>query len=159
MSAETVPITPAAFAEAIKELTLPILYAKVAELQNSIAHLRRSNHELRLFITESCETVADKQELEGYIAENDKVERSMIERIQLCKAEVERRGQTWIELGTEANGTTSTGREAEQGQGQPPGEDSTATASVNGTGSNTDAPPAERPRDRDDDGEDDGVYL
>ncbi|KAL5043691.1 hypothetical protein BDW71DRAFT_187597 [Aspergillus fruticulosus] len=159
MSAETLPITPVAFAEAIKELTLPVLYAKVAELQNSIAHLRRSNQELRLFILGSCESEADKQELEGYIAENDEVEKSMIERIQLCKVEVEARGQTWIELGTEANGTTGTGTGGEQGQGQSAGEDLTATASVNGTSSNADAPPAERSRGRDNDGEDDGVFL
>ncbi|KAL6236410.1 hypothetical protein BDW75DRAFT_112030 [Aspergillus navahoensis] len=161
MSAEALPITPAAFAEAIKELTLPVLYGKVAELQNSIAHLRRSNQELRLFIIESCQCEADKQELEGYIVENDGVEKSMIERIQLCKAEVEARGQTWIELGTEANGITNigTGGEQGQGQGQPAGEDSTAVASVNGTGSSTDAPSAERSRGRENDDEDDGVYL
>ncbi|KAL4740837.1 hypothetical protein BDV11DRAFT_168784 [Aspergillus similis] len=159
MSAESLPITPVAFAEAIKELTLPVLYAKVAELQNSIAHLRRSNQELRLFITESCESEADREELEGYIAENVGVEKSMIERIELCKAEVGRRGQTWIELGADANGTTGTEGEGEQGQGQPTGEDATATASVNGTSSNTDVPPAERSRDRDNDGEDDGLYL
>ena len=157
MSAESLPITPVAFAEAIKELTLPVLYAKVAELQNSIAHLRRSNQELRHFISESCESQADREELEGYIAENDGVEKSMIERIELCKAEVERRGQTWIELGADANGTTSTEGEGEQGQ--PAREDSTASASMNGTSSNTEAHPAERLRDRDNDGEDDGLYL
>ncbi|RDW76241.1 uncharacterized protein DSM5745_06233 [Aspergillus mulundensis] len=152
MSSETLPISPAAFAEAIKELTLPVLYTKVAELQNSIAHLRRSNQELRLFITESCESEADKHELEGYIAENEGVERSMNERIHLCKAEVEGRGQIWIDLDMEANEIAGTnGPEVGQEHGQ--------TAAANGTSSNVEAAPTERSRDREDDGENGGVYL
>ncbi|RAL00262.1 uncharacterized protein BO80DRAFT_357305 [Aspergillus ibericus CBS 121593] len=98
MSGESLPIAPAAFAEAIKELPLPVLYAKVSEIRNSIAHLHRSNQELRTFITESCESDADKQELESYIVENEGVAVSMTERIDLLKAEVENRGQQWIEL-------------------------------------------------------------
>ncbi|PYI01736.1 hypothetical protein BO78DRAFT_401112 [Aspergillus sclerotiicarbonarius CBS 121057] len=98
MSSESLPIAPAAFAEAIKELTLPVLYAKVSEIRNSIAHLHRSNQELRAFITESCESDADKRELESYIVENEGVAVSMTERIDLLKAEVESRGQQWIEL-------------------------------------------------------------
>ncbi|KAL4914206.1 hypothetical protein BDW62DRAFT_204817 [Aspergillus aurantiobrunneus] len=160
MSSETLPITPVAFAEAIKELPLPVLYAKVAELRNSIAHLQRSNQELRLFITESCENDVDKRELEEYIRENEGVNESMNERIRLCKAEVEGRGQAWIELDPEANVNTGTEGEGEQGQNQEqPGSESTAAAIVvNGPGSRTDAPPTERPRGRGDD-DDDGVYL
>ncbi|KAL3459931.1 hypothetical protein BJX64DRAFT_263965, partial [Aspergillus heterothallicus] len=115
MSAEALPITPGAFAEAIQELTLPVLYAKVAELRNSIAHLQRSNSELRAFITESCESEADKRELEGYIAENEGVKESMDARIALCKAEIERRGQTWIEL-DDIIGNEEKTEEGEQGR-------------------------------------------
>ncbi|KAL4877203.1 hypothetical protein BJY04DRAFT_198754 [Aspergillus karnatakaensis] len=166
MSLETLPITPAAFAEAIKELTLPVLYAKVAELQNSIVHLRRSNQELHTFVAESCDNETDKQEIEGYISENEDVLKAMGERIQLCKAEVEERGQTWIELDVEPSEATA-GEEAEQasaqGQGEGPDSGSTTTANaarMNGssTSTSTNAPPTERARDP---GEikEDGVYL
>ncbi|KAH8425717.1 uncharacterized protein LDX57_003464 [Aspergillus melleus] len=97
MSAESIPITPAMFAEAIQELSLSILYAKASELRNSIAHLQRSNAELETFVQESCDSAEDKRELESYITENKGVMTSMTERIALLKAEVERRGQQWIE--------------------------------------------------------------
>lgn len=162
MSSETLPITPVAFAEAIKELSLPVLYAKVAELRNSIAHLQRSNQELRLFIRESCEGDSDKHELDGYIAENEVVKESMNERIRLCKAEVEGRGNAWIELDPEANEATTTGasrgeENQEREQERPAAPGSTASAAVNGASSTTDAP-TEESRGRDGDG-DDGVYL
>ncbi|KAL4868163.1 hypothetical protein BDV12DRAFT_197558 [Aspergillus spectabilis] len=162
MPSDTLPITLAAFAEAIKELTLPTLYAKVAELRNSISHLQRSNQELRIFVAESCENEADKRELEGYISENEGVMQTMNERVHLCKKEVEERGQMWIELDTEPSVTTAgEGEQAQaQEQGQPGGlTTTTTTAAANGTGSSTDAPPAERSRDREDDGGEDGVYL
>ncbi|PTU22411.1 hypothetical protein P175DRAFT_0412228, partial [Aspergillus ochraceoroseus IBT 24754] len=98
MSAESLPINPSAFAEAIKELSLPSIYAKASELKNSIVHLQRSNTELQTFVSESCETETEKQELQGYIAENEGVVEAMNARIQLLKTEVENRGQRWIEL-------------------------------------------------------------
>ncbi|KAJ5827710.1 hypothetical protein N7447_004473 [Penicillium robsamsonii] len=98
MSTESLPITPGAFAEAIKELPLAVLYSKVSELTNSIAHLHRSNAELRAFLAESNDPEEDKKELEGYVAENEGVAVSMNERISLLKTEVENRGQPWIEL-------------------------------------------------------------
>ncbi|KAL2802799.1 hypothetical protein BJX63DRAFT_98196 [Aspergillus granulosus] len=159
MSSESLPITPAAFAEAIKELTLPVLYAKVAELRNSIAHLQRSNTELRTFIAESCESEADKRELEGYIAENEGVKESMDERIALCKAEVEQRGQAWIELDEiigEEGKTEGGGQEQERSAETGSTSATQASPAVNGTGN----PGASggRSTERDDDG-DDGVYL
>ncbi|KAG0152805.1 hypothetical protein PDIDSM_2610 [Penicillium digitatum] len=98
MSTESLPITPGAFAEAIKEPPIAVLYSKVSELTNSIAHLHRSNAELRAFLTESNESEEDRKELEGYMAENEGVAVSMNERILLLKSEVENRGQPWIEL-------------------------------------------------------------
>ncbi|KAF7115571.1 hypothetical protein CNMCM5793_002665 [Aspergillus hiratsukae] len=96
MPEETQPITLEAFAEAIKELPPSAVYAKVSEIRNSIAHLRRSNSELRAFIDESCESESDKRELEGYIAENEDVITTMNERIGLLKTEIENRGELWI---------------------------------------------------------------
>lgn len=159
MSSETLPIAPAAFAEAIKELTLPVLYVKVAELRNSIAHLQRSNLELRQFITESCESEEDQRELAMYVLENEQVKKSMDERIRLCKAEVEGRGSAWIELDLEP----SSEREGEGVQGdaheQPIGTEPITTAAMNGTGSGTNAPSTNGSRDREGDGGDDGVHL
>ncbi|KAH8693040.1 hypothetical protein BGW36DRAFT_430780 [Talaromyces proteolyticus] len=99
MSAEAQPITPAVFAEAIKSLPLSSLYAKVSELRNSIAHLTRSNEELRLYVRDSEDgpDSPDNKELENYIVENERVMQSMAERIGLLKVEVEDRGQQWIE--------------------------------------------------------------
>ncbi|EAW07914.1 uncharacterized protein ACLA_026310 [Aspergillus clavatus NRRL 1] len=97
MSDEPRPITLEAFAEAIKELPLSAVYAKVLEIRNSIAHLHRSNSELTEFINESCESESDKRELEGYIAENEGVITNMTERLGLLKSEIERRGEPWIE--------------------------------------------------------------
>ncbi|KAJ6103145.1 hypothetical protein N7486_005572 [Penicillium sp. IBT 16267x] len=97
MSVVTRAINPDAFAEAIADLPLGAVYSKVSELRNSIAHLRRSNDELRLFLAESQDSEEEKKELEGYVLENEGVITSMNERISLLKVEVERRGQTWIE--------------------------------------------------------------
>lgn len=98
MSTESLPITPAAFAEAITELPLAVLYAKVSELTNSIAHLHRSNTELRIYLTETNDSDEDKKEIEQYVTENETVAVSMNERISLLKTEVGNRGQPWIEL-------------------------------------------------------------
>jgi hypothetical protein len=154
MSSEALPISPAAFAEAITELTLPVLYAKVAELRNSIAHLQRSNAELRTFITESCETEADKRELEGYIVENEGVKESMDARIALCKAEVERRGQTWIEL----DEITGSEEGKPEGEGTTRSESTSATVAPTANGNGNTEASARRSTERDNEG-DDGVYL
>ncbi|KAK2805988.1 hypothetical protein FQN50_006003 [Emmonsiellopsis sp. PD_5] len=91
MSAESHPISAPAFAEALKSLTLPSLYAKASELRNSIAHLHRSNDELARYI---AETAPDK-DCEDAIRENEEVVRRMEERIELLRGEVEGRGSKW----------------------------------------------------------------
>ncbi|KAJ6004126.1 hypothetical protein N7499_000194 [Penicillium canescens] len=134
MSTESLPITPGAFAEAIKELPLALLYSKVSELTNSITHLHRSNAELRAFLLESCDSEEEKKELETYIKENEDVAVSMNERIALLKTEVENRGLPWIELdqlkndpiapvtnGT-GNGNGSTGATQDATESQSQGE-------------------------------------
>ncbi|KAJ5297948.1 hypothetical protein PENANT_c012G09681 [Penicillium antarcticum] len=138
MSTESLPITPGAFAEAVKELPLAVLYAKVSELTNSITHLHRSNTELRAFLLESCDSEEEKKELETYVKENDDVAVSMNERISLLKTEVENRGQPWIELDqlkVDPNAPVTNGN----GNGNGP------------TGATQDAPEGE--------GGEEGVYL
>lgn len=97
MSSESLPITPAAFAEAIKELPLSAIHAKASEIRNSIAHLQRSNEEIHSFINESDEPEREKRELQSYIVENEGVIASMQGRIELLKNEVEARGQLWVD--------------------------------------------------------------
>jgi hypothetical protein len=161
MSAEARPIPPAAFAEAIKELPLSSLYAKVSELRNSISHLTRSNEELRTYIIESEEgpDSPDNKDLEAYILENEAVMQSMAERIRLLKTEVEARGQRWMEEGEE---------DGEQGEEI---DNIRSSPLVNGTVSSDEADGQEerrvngisvpsRPRNSDqDERTDDGVYL
>jgi hypothetical protein len=154
MSTESLPITPGAFAEAIKELPLAVLYSKVSELTNSIAHLHRSNAELRAFLAESNDSEEDKKELEGYVTENEGVAVSMNERISLLKTEVENRGQPWIELDelkidngqdalTDVPATNGNATETE-------------TEAVTGAGAGAEAGAGRESNDREDG---DGVYL
>lgn len=145
MSTESLPITPGAFAEAIKELPLAVLYSKVSELTNSIAHLHRSNAELRAFLAESNDSEEDKKELEGYITENESVAVSMNERISLLKTEVENRGQPWIELD-----------ELKKDEVQAASADAPVT---NGNEPGTETGSAGAGQDSNDGQEGDGVYL
>ncbi|KAI9796488.1 MAG: hypothetical protein M1833_006156 [Piccolia ochrophora] len=93
MSASAMPISPAAFATAIRDLPLSNLHAKAAELRNSIAHLHSSNTQLQPF--------ADEGDEECLLAlrENAEVMSRMEGRIQLLKAEVEGRGMLWSDPG------------------------------------------------------------
>lgn len=103
MSTESLPINPAAFVQAIKELPLSAVHSKVLELHNSIAHLHRSNAEMRLFLAESDETEEEKKELQGYVEENEDVVVSMRVRVELLKTELQNRGKPWVELEEKAN--------------------------------------------------------
>ncbi|KAJ5113035.1 hypothetical protein N7456_001569 [Penicillium angulare] len=151
MTTAAPPIDPAAFAEAITELPLSAVYNKISELRNSIAHLHRSNSELRLFLEESQDTEEEKKELEGYILENEGVITSINVRVSLLKTELENRGQPWVE-----------GEERKYGDGdgitetQGPSESTTGNnAQTNGSGSR----PAEHADQGENAGQDDGVYL
>ena len=77
------------FAIAIKDLPVDTLYAKAAELLNSMQHLRDSNAQMKEFADEGDEVCKEA------IAENDVVIARIAERVQLCKAEVEGRGMRW----------------------------------------------------------------
>ena len=121
MSAEALPITPARFAEALKDLSPSSLHLKVLELRNSIVHLDYSNEQLRPF-AEGTEATLDsrrRQQRQGQaqeqeqeqrgaaqpdqdcieaIRENEAVIARMQERILLVRAEVEARGFSWTEF-------------------------------------------------------------
>ncbi|TLS28578.1 hypothetical protein PpBr36_00264 [Pyricularia pennisetigena] len=105
MSSETLPISPARFAEAIKDLSLASLHLKVLEIRNSIAHLDYSNEQLRPF-AEGKEpvhggdgTAQPDQDCIDAIKENEDVIERMQERIRLVRVEVEEnRGCSWTEF-------------------------------------------------------------
>lgn len=149
MSSETAPITPARFAEALKGLSISSLHLKVLELRNNIAHLEYSNEQLRPF-AEGLQAPVSPQATPSQgepdpdcveaIKENEQVIERMQERIQLIRAEVEDRGQSWTEFQTkeEADAVAAAARAAQ----------AEATASetngVNGhTETNEDAPSEE----------------
>ncbi|RYP92465.1 hypothetical protein DL770_001411 [Monosporascus sp. CRB-9-2] len=128
MSADSQPISPARFAEALKDLPASSLALKVLELRNSIAFLDYSNAELKPF-AEGTVTALDvdsnsqqqqagrpDQDCIDAIAENEVVITRMQERIELVRAEVESRGLDWREF-----------------QGKPE-EDAAAAQASNGTG-------------------------
>lgn len=95
MSADSIPITPTRFAAALKDLSVGSLHAKVAELQNSINHLRTSNSELEDYLrAQPTEQRADP-DLVDAIQENVEVMDRMEARIAMIKQEVEQRGMMW----------------------------------------------------------------
>lgn len=107
MSAESRPISAAAFAQAIQDLPAENLYLKASEIRNSIAHLERSNTQLQQYsdsiandtnIPEEVRGRGDRECLEA-IRENAMVIERQRERVALLKREVERRGGRWHEAG------------------------------------------------------------
>lgn len=93
MSSEARPISPTQFATAVTDLPVENLYAKVVEIRNSVAHLERSNKELR----EYSDSVAGDADCLAAVRENEEVIGRMDDRIELVRKEVERRGQKWHE--------------------------------------------------------------
>ncbi|KAL9597279.1 MAG: hypothetical protein Q9219_005260 [cf. Caloplaca sp. 3 TL-2023] len=89
MSASVGPIPLDRFAEAITDLPLGNIYAKAAELRNSIAHLQSSNVQLREYADEG------DHECVNAVRENNEVIERMELRIVLLKNEMEKRGFLW----------------------------------------------------------------
>jgi hypothetical protein len=83
MSADAGPISPTRFATAIKDLPVETLYAKAAELRNSIEHLVASNEQLKEFANSGDRDCAEA------VRENDEVIQRMEHRILLIEFEVE----------------------------------------------------------------------
>ena len=84
MSAETIPITAARFAAALTELPISSLYAKHAELANSITHLESSNKQLEDYAREN-----DDRDCYEALLENRQVMKNFSERMELIRTEVE----------------------------------------------------------------------
>ncbi|KAI0429402.1 hypothetical protein F5Y09DRAFT_310441 [Xylaria sp. FL1042] len=163
MSSETLPISPARFAEAVKDLPASSLALKVLELRNSIAHLDYSNAELRPFADGTTPTIDQRgnntgeagqpdQDCKDAIAENEAVIARMQERIALIRAEVEGRGLNWQEFqGTTTttnneNGAASAEQNAENGNGNGTNAQSetsaaatTSSGAVNGDGQSSES--------------------
>lgn len=106
MSSEALPISPARFAEAIRELPAASLHLKTLELRNSLAHLAYSNAQLRPF-AEGTQAVlgsgsgapgAPDPDCADAIRENEAVMARMRARVALVRAEVEARGLSWAEF-------------------------------------------------------------
>jgi hypothetical protein len=92
MSNEARPITSESFSKALTELSVANIFAKASELNNSIAHLKLSNVQLREFANQGDKECADA------VKENDEVIQSMEHRVLLCQFEVEQnRGMKWDE--------------------------------------------------------------
>lgn len=89
MSSDARPIDPLRFAEALETLPLDALHAKAAELQNSMSQLRSSNLQMAPFADEG------DQDCKDAMFENLGVITRMHHRVDLIKAEVEKRGMPW----------------------------------------------------------------
>ncbi|KAK3362138.1 hypothetical protein B0T24DRAFT_641255 [Lasiosphaeria ovina] len=111
MSAVATPISPARFAEALRDLSLSSLHLKVLELRTSIAQLDYSNEELRPYALgeatpiSTTDSSTDQQQQQQpdpdcveAIRENEEVIVRMQGRIGLVRAEVQRRGISWTEF-------------------------------------------------------------
>lgn len=129
MSSESRPITTEAFADALTALPLPSVYAKALEIHNSMAHLQRSNAELRQFIDESQQ--GGDEDCEEAIRENEDVITRMDERLELVKTELEGRGQDWAHVNgapEEAGMETKEGEVGGEEEGQAETADAVETA-------------------------------
>lgn len=91
MASHSQPISNPRFASALKSLPLSALHSTAAEVKNSLHHLHDSNLQLRPLANQGDVTCREA------IDENETVMRKMIERIELLKAEVHRRGMRWPE--------------------------------------------------------------
>ncbi|KAG2166749.1 hypothetical protein VTO58DRAFT_103647 [Aureobasidium pullulans] len=95
MSHEALPIDRVRFAEALESLPLDALHSKVAELRNNMNHLRSSNEQMLPFADQG------DQDCKDAMYENLIVINRMNERIELLRAEVEKRGMRWSEAEVE----------------------------------------------------------
>jgi hypothetical protein len=92
MSAESAPISLSRFAAALHDLPISALYAKHAELTNSLAHLESSNQQLADFAREH-----DDRDCYEALLENRQVVKNMRERVDAVRSEVEIvRGLLWM---------------------------------------------------------------
>jgi hypothetical protein len=106
MSSETLPISPARFAEAIKDLSLASLHLKVLEIRNDVAHLDYSNEQLLPYAKGTVaalgaaagEAPTPDQDCIDAIKENIVVIERKLNQLRLVRTEVENRGVSWTEF-------------------------------------------------------------
>ncbi|ERS95136.1 hypothetical protein HMPREF1624_08346 [Sporothrix schenckii ATCC 58251] len=106
MSSETQPISPARFADAIKDLSLASLHLKVLEIRNDVAHLDYSNEQLLPYAKGTVaalgatpsESPEPDQDCIDAIKENLVVIERKLNQLRLVRAEVENRGVSWTEF-------------------------------------------------------------
>lgn len=134
-------ISPARFADALTTLPLDALYAKAAELRNSILHLRHSNEQMLPFADQGD---ADCREA---MFENLGVIGRMNERLGLVRREVEERGMVWHEEADDLRDGRRGGDRGANGAADRIGADVTTNGSGNaGGGGERAAPRAESGR-------------
>ncbi|KAI9888348.1 MAG: hypothetical protein M1814_000555 [Vezdaea aestivalis] len=128
MASVTRPISPTIFAAALTQLPPSALHGKVSEIQNSLAHLTRSNDELEPFAKEGDEDCADA------IRENREVISRMEARLTMLKREIENRGLSWHDGETKESedkiSTDGGGENIDQTIVEAPGEN----RQINGSG-------------------------
>lgn len=98
MSASAQPVSSGRFAEALQELPLSTLHQTAAEIRNSRAHLESSNKELKPHADDGDGVCKEA------IEENEQVMARMHARLDMLKAEVERRGMPWVDEDPTKNG-------------------------------------------------------
>ncbi|KAL1586992.1 hypothetical protein WHR41_03983 [Cladosporium halotolerans] len=138
MSSESRPIDPLRFAEALETLPLDALFAKAAELTNSIEQLRSSNEQMVPFADDG------DQDCKDAMFENLGVITRMHERVGLIRTEVEKRGLVWPADGgpQDVRRLREFGLEGEAGEQIVVGRTEAGaadTARVNGVADETDA--------------------
>ncbi|KAH7080570.1 hypothetical protein BKA63DRAFT_563250 [Paraphoma chrysanthemicola] len=112
MSAQTTPISPTRFASALTDLPISSIYAKHAELRNSITHMQSSNAQLEDYARDN-----DDRECYEAVLENREVMKRFEERIELLRREVvEVRGLPWRPQGDEAETPRKVDLNGEAGQ-------------------------------------------
>ncbi|KAF2862761.1 hypothetical protein K470DRAFT_262629 [Piedraia hortae CBS 480.64] len=84
----TAPISLQAFGEAITSLTSGNLFAKAAEIDNSLLHLVQSNEILAQEDDDECRLA---------VKENEELIKTLKKRLNLLQSEVEKRGLKWTE--------------------------------------------------------------
>jgi hypothetical protein len=148
MSSQTTPISPTRFASALSDLPIDSIYAKHAELRNSIAHMQSSNKQLEDYARDN-----DDRECYEAVLENRLVIKRFEERIDLLRREVvEVRGLPWKPREEEGEAEGGDGRAVREG-----GNGGEGGVITNGHGS-------QEQRNGDDavgqnGGEEDGVFL
>ena len=164
MSSEARPISPNSFSQAIEDLPAENLYSKAFEINNSIAHLERSNQALQEYsdsikndgtLAPDVRAGGDKDCLDA-IRDNEVVIERQQERVRLIKAEVERRGQRWHEA--EPKGPTKVTNGHVNGSGEENSTPSAPTAPVRLSDEELRRRMQERLA-QDNDGEDQGMHL